>query len=58
MHALRWEGLRQYFAQAQKEAIARNDWRVEPYCRHVLEAFDDNWEDANDFYAGYFHKDT
>jgi len=54
MHALRWESLRTVFRERQDAAIARNDWRSEPYYRHLLEAFDDEWEDATDFYAEYF----
>ena len=56
MHALRWESLRSYFQERQKDAIATNDWRAEPFYRHLVEAFDDNWPDAADFYASYFRK--
>jgi hypothetical protein len=54
MHALRWENLMTYFKSQQVAAIARNDWRAEPFYRWLLEAFDDDWEDAKDFYAAYF----
>ena len=54
MHALRWHSLHAYFRQCQTDAIARNDWRAEPFYRHIVESFEDDWEDANDFYASYF----
>lgn len=56
MHALRWESLKEYFSQKQGEAITRNDWRAEPYFRHIVASFDDEWEDAKTFYAEYFDK--
>lgn len=56
MHALRWKSLKEYFGQKQTEAITRNDWRAEPYFRHLLASFDDDWEDAKVFYAEYFSK--
>ena len=55
MHALRWPRLRAHFQEQQDAAIARNDWRAEPYYRHLLEAFDDDWQDATDFYGAYFN---
>lgn len=48
MHALRWNSLKHYFSQKQAEAIARNDWRAEPYFRHLVASFDDDWEDVLD----------
>lgn len=56
MHALRWPKLKQEFEARQRAAIARNDWRIESVYRHYLEAFDDDWEDADDFYAAYFRR--
>jgi hypothetical protein len=58
MHALRWESLRVHFEQCRQEAVSRSDWNSEPYYRHVLEAFDDEWPDAEDFYASYFRAGT
>ena len=55
MHALRWGSLRNYFAKQQSLALESNDWRVEPYYRHLLEAFEDEWEDAKYFYSAYFY---
>lgn len=54
MHALRWPDVRKEFEKRQREAIEKNDWRSEPVYRHYLEAFEDDWEDAKDFYAGFF----
>jgi hypothetical protein len=54
MHALRWPRLKTEFEARQHAAVSRNDWRTEPIYRHYLEAFDDVWEDASDFYASYF----
>jgi hypothetical protein len=58
MHALRWESLRQYFSNCQRKAISENDWRIELYFRHILEAFENEWADAEDFYASYFRSCT
>ncbi|PZP90590.1 MAG: hypothetical protein DI587_38235 [Variovorax paradoxus] len=54
MHALRWENLKAYFQSQQSAAIAKDDWRAEPFYRSLVEAFDDDWEDARDFYTAYF----
>ncbi|WPH20816.1 hypothetical protein [Variovorax paradoxus] len=54
MHALRWTTVKLAFEQRHREVVAQNDWRREPYYRHCLDAFEDKWEDANDFYASYF----
>jgi hypothetical protein len=58
MHALRWEPLRAHFVSQHRSAIERNDWRAEPYYRHLTEAFEDDWEDARTFYASYFYPAT
>lgn len=54
MHALRWTNVKLAFERRHREVVAQNDWRREPYYRHCLDAFDDEWEDASDFYASYF----
>ncbi len=54
MHALRWETVKAEYERRCRSAVARNDWRTEPVYRHYLEAFEDDWEDADDFYAAYF----
>ena len=55
MHALRWPRIKEEYERRCRAAVARNDWRTEPVYRHYLEAFEDDWEDARDFYASYFH---
>jgi hypothetical protein len=55
MHALRWPELQERFNQLSRQAIAEQDWnRIQPL-QHVLDAFEQDWEDAQDFYAEYFH---
>jgi len=54
MHALRWTNVKLAFEQHHREVVAQNDWRRESYYRHCLDAFEDEWEDANDFYASHF----
>ena len=54
MHALRWEVVKTEYERRCRSAVERNDWRTEPVYRHYLEAFEDDWEDADDFYATYF----
>jgi hypothetical protein len=54
MHALRWETIKAEYERRCRSAVERNDWRTEPVYRHYLEAFEDDWEDADDFYASYF----
>ena len=53
MHALRWPELKKEFNAMSREAVARNDWNLIQPLGHVLDAFEDNWEDR-DFYAEYF----
>lgn len=54
MHALRWPNVKLALEKRYRELVAQNDWRREPYYRHCLDAFEDGWDDANDFYASYF----
>lgn len=56
MHALRWQAVKAEYERRCRSAVERNDWRTEPVYRHYLEAFEDNWEDADDFYASYFRR--
>jgi hypothetical protein len=58
MHALRWSAVRIAIEERHRAAIDRNDFRAEPYYRHLLESFTDGWDDANDIYAGYFRVGT
>ena len=53
MHALRWEAVRSAIEQRQRAAIERNDFRAEPYFRHMLESFSPEWGDADDVYASF-----
>jgi hypothetical protein len=54
MHALRWNELKEEFSTMRATAVAENNWNLEQPLRKALEAFDDNWEDAKDFYGEYF----
>ncbi|MDN3237993.1 hypothetical protein [Pseudomonas sp. WAC2] len=56
MHALRWSAVKSEYERRCRAAVERNDWRTEPIYRHYLEAFEENWEDADDFYASYFRR--
>ena len=58
MHELRWPEVRDEFSRRQSLAIAENDWRAEPVFRGYLAAFEDDWTDADDFYASYFRSRT
>jgi hypothetical protein len=58
MHALRWDVVRESIETLHRAAISKPDWRVEPYYRHLLEAFDNDWSDAKDIYAAYFGNET
>jgi len=54
MHSLRWPEAKDRFEVLSREAIAREDWNSVNPLQHILDAFEDDWEDATDFYAGYF----
>ena len=56
MHALRWDEVRNFIEELHIAAISKPDWRAEPYYRHLSEAFEDEWDDANDIYASYFRR--
>lgn len=54
MHALRMPEAKLEFEQLSRDAIAKQDWnRIQPL-GHILDAFEDDWEDARDVYAEYF----
>lgn len=57
MHALKWPNLKSYFQSKHTEAVKTENWRAWHCLEDILEAFDNNWEDAQDFYAGYFNRD-
>lgn len=54
MHKLKWSESKVYFEVVSRRAIARNDWRAVSCLNTILEAFEDEWEDAQDFYQEYF----
>ncbi len=58
MHALRWRAVWAAIEQRHSAAIARNDFRAEPYYRYLLEAFREDWDDAKDVYRDYFKNGT
>ena len=54
VHALRWPELKAEFEAMSRTAIASNDWARIQRLGHVLDAFEDSWEDASDFYTAHF----
>jgi len=54
MHAFQWPNVKAEFEARCRSAVLRNDWRAEPLYRHYLEAFEPEWEDAQDMYLPYF----
>lgn len=54
MHALRWPELKAEFEKMSVAAIAQDNWSLIQPLQHVLDAFEDNWEDSTDIYAKYF----
>jgi hypothetical protein len=54
MHALRIPEAKLEFERLSREAIAQNNWNKIQPLQHILDAFEDTWEDADDIYADYF----
>ncbi|MDX1353217.1 MAG: hypothetical protein R3254_09405 [Thiomicrorhabdus sp.] len=54
-HALKWPRLKDYFSNEFIKAKEESRWDDWQYLRHIVEAFEDDWEDAKDFYAAYFN---
>ncbi|MEJ2790961.1 MULTISPECIES: hypothetical protein [unclassified Pseudoxanthomonas] len=54
VHALRWPDLKADLEAMSREAVASNNWSLIQRLGHVLDAFEDTWEDAGDFYAAHF----
>lgn len=54
MHALRWPELEAKFNAISCEAVVKNDWNLIQPLQHILDSFEDDWEDAQDFYSEYF----
>jgi hypothetical protein len=57
VHGLRWPELHSAFQTMHTNALAKNDWNSIPALAKALAAFDENWEDAKDFYGVYFHRE-
>jgi hypothetical protein len=53
-HALRWPELRGRFIGLHAKAVREDQWSKEPVLRHICQAFEDDWENARDFYGAYF----
>ena len=54
MHVFKWPNVKAEFEARCRAAVLRNDWRAEPVYRHYLEAFEPDWESAQDMYVPYF----
>lgn len=54
-HALRWPELKERFDALHVAAVRENQWSKEPILRHICQAFEDDWENARDFYGSYFY---
>jgi|GEM_PF-4806560 len=46
MYTLRWPTVRQFIEDVLSEALQRQDWRTIPIAAHILESFEDDWENA------------
>jgi hypothetical protein len=57
VHGLRWPELKIAFESMHNSAVARNDWNVIPNLAKVLDAFEESWEDARDFYGAYYQQE-
>lgn len=55
MHKLKWDSLQKYFRAKHEEALRNENWRAWHCLEDILDAFNDSWEDAQDFYAEYFN---
>ncbi|WP_144409250.1 hypothetical protein [Pseudoxanthomonas suwonensis] len=54
VHALRWPELKAQFESMSRDAVVSNDWNRIQRLGHVLDAFEDSWEEAGVFYAAHF----
>lgn len=56
MHALRWPEAKEKFEEQCRKATEQNNWnRIQPL-HHILNSFEDEWDDAKDIYAEYFKR--
>ena len=53
-HGLRWPELKAGLERLSSAAVQANDWNHVQRLGHILDAFEDNWEDADDFYSAHF----
>lgn len=58
MHVLRWPEVKLAFEALSHYAVSKNDWRIINPIDHILDAFEDDWENALDFYGNYFKQRT
>ena len=56
MHALQWPELEEQFINLSRQAIPHDNWNKIQPLQHILDAFEQDWEDAKDLYAEYFFK--
>jgi hypothetical protein len=54
-HVLQWQELKDYFVIAFNEAKKTESWNDWQKLSHVVQAIEQDWEDAKDFYASYFN---
>lgn len=47
MHLVRWVEVRAVIAKELKASISADDWRAIPVLRHVLDAWEDDWDGRN-----------
>ena len=47
MHTFKWESLKNNFESLLNEAKTNNDLRAQPILIHILESFEDTWEDID-----------
>ena len=54
-HVLQWQELKDYFVTAFNEANQTESWNDWQSLGHVVQAFEQDWEDEKDFYVSYFN---
>ncbi len=55
MHSLRWVELKEEFGSLCDNAVKNSRWSEIQRLQGALAAFEDDWEDAIDFYGEYFN---
>ena len=56
--SVKWTELRNYFSDLHRESLESENWRSESCLREIVESFENDWENASDFYGEYFDKKT